>query len=161
MANRYLPIYLNDHLAGATLGVETARRAASENDGRPLGEPLGALARQLEEDRETLRRIMQTLEVRTDPLKSAAAWAGEKAGRLKLNGQLRGYSPLSPLVEIEALQLGVHGKLSLWRSLQQVAGQEQRLDAAELAQLEERARSQRDELDRLHDEAAAGALIAS
>ena len=32
---RYLAIYLNDHLAGAALGVELARRLRSSNQGDP------------------------------------------------------------------------------------------------------------------------------
>jgi hypothetical protein len=159
--NRYLPIYLNDHLAGATAGVEIARRAASENEGRPLGERLATLAREIDEDRDALKAIMDALGVRADVLKTAAAWAGEKAGRLKLNGQIRGYSPLSPLVEIEALLLGVNGKVSVWRTLQELAPHEPRLDADRLAELEARAVRQRDELDELRREAGAAALIAS
>ena len=34
--------------------------------------------------------------------KDGAAWVAEKLGRLKTNGQLTGYSPLSRLVELEA-----------------------------------------------------------
>jgi hypothetical protein len=37
---------------------------------------------------------------------------------LKLNGQLRGYSPLSRLDELELLQIGVAGKRRLWRALE-------------------------------------------
>jgi hypothetical protein len=161
MAGRYLPIYLNDHLAGATAGVEIAKRASSENADRPIGETLTRLAREIEEDRDALRSIMEALGVRADPVKTAVAWAGEKAGRLKLNGQLRGYSPLSPLVEVEALLLGVNGKLSLWRTLRELAPHEPRLDAAQLAELEARAERQRGDLDRLRSEAGARALIAS
>jgi hypothetical protein len=159
--NRYLPIYLNDHLAGATVGVETARRAASENEGRPLGDPLAQLAREIEADRDELRSIMESLGVRIDPVKSAAAWAGEKVGRLKFNGQIRGYSPLSPVVELEALLLGVNAKVGLWQTLQDVAGGEERLDAARLAELERRGERQREEIGRLRRDAASQALIAS
>ena len=35
MAEDLPPIYLNDHLAGSTVGVELVRRAQSENDGSP------------------------------------------------------------------------------------------------------------------------------
>jgi hypothetical protein len=159
--NRYLPIYLNDHLAGATIGVETARRAASENEGRPLGDSLTQLAGDIEADRDELRSIMDALGVRADPLKAAAAWAGEKVGRLKLNGQIRGYSPLSPVVELEALLLGVSGKVALWRSLQDVAAGEERLDAARLAELEQRGERQREEIERLRRQAASQALMGS
>ena len=37
MAQRLLAIYLNDHLAGATVGVELVRRTARENAGTDLG----------------------------------------------------------------------------------------------------------------------------
>ena len=50
-------------------------------------------------------------------MKPAVAWIAEKAGRLKLNGQIRGYSPLSRLVELEGLEVGVTGKRSLWQAL--------------------------------------------
>ena len=42
-----------------------------------------------------------------DRLKVAGAWAGEKAGRLKLNGHLTGYSPQSRVIELEGLVVGV------------------------------------------------------
>ena len=53
------------------------------------------------------------MSARTTP-KSAGAWTAEKFGRLKPNGQLTGYSPLSRLVELEGLKLGITGKLGLW-----------------------------------------------
>jgi len=55
-ANRLLATYLNDHLAGATVGVELARRVASSNRDTSYGATLAELAREIEEDRETLRR---------------------------------------------------------------------------------------------------------
>ena len=57
---------------------------------------------------------MDQLGVTPNPAKQAVAWAGEKAGRLKLNGELRGTSPLTPFVELEALSLGIEGKRLLW-----------------------------------------------
>ena len=38
MHRRLLAIYLNDHLAGATVGVELTLRAARENNGSELGD---------------------------------------------------------------------------------------------------------------------------
>ena len=38
------------------------------------------------------------------------AWTAEELERLKLNGQLAGYSPLSRLVELEGLAVGIEGK---------------------------------------------------
>ena len=36
-ADKYLAIYFNDHLAGATTGVELAKRIRGENEGTELG----------------------------------------------------------------------------------------------------------------------------
>jgi hypothetical protein len=139
MNGKRLGIYLNDHLAGSTAGLELARRARGANEGTPLGGFLATIADEIEEDRKTLEGVMEDLGVRKDPAKVAAGWAIEKAGRLKLNGQLRGYSPLSRLVELEGLALGVTGKLALWKALRLLADQEPVLDAAALDGLVTRA----------------------
>jgi hypothetical protein len=110
-------IYLNDHLAGATAGAELARRAAGSNAEGELGDFLARLAEDIEEDRQTLVEVMSRLGVKRDPVKQSFAWGAEKVGRLKLNGRILGYSPLSRLVEIEGLHIGIAGKLSLWQVL--------------------------------------------
>ena len=107
----YLEIYLQDHYAGSTGGLEMAKRTAKANGGTEFGGPLTRLAGEIREDRDALKRIMARLDVSPAPVKGGLAWAAEKAGRLKPNGQLRGYSPLGRMVEIEALITGVSGKL--------------------------------------------------
>lgn len=76
----------------------------------------------------------------------------EKFGRLKLNGQLTGYSPLSRLIEIEGLLIGVGGKLSLWENLR--AGVGERIGDAVLDELISRAQGQIAELRELRLKAA-------
>jgi hypothetical protein len=117
MNEKLRAIYLNDHLAGATAGHELARRATGSNEGGELGDFLARLAAEIGEDRETLERAMSKLGVRSDPAKRVLGWTAEKVGRLKPNGQLLGYSPLSRLVELEGLHVGIAGKLSLWQVL--------------------------------------------
>lgn len=153
-----LSIYLNDHLAAATAGLELARRTAGSNRSTDYGRVLEALAGEIGDDRETLRGIMGRLSVEPDRLKLAAAWAGEKVGRLKLNGQLRGYSPLSRLVELEALSIGVEGKLALWQALRRRFADDPRLQGVDLDALIDRARSQRRRLERQRQRAAEDAL---
>ena len=138
----YLKIYLEDHYAGATAGLELARRTAGANSGNVYGDVLERIAREIEEDRDSLRAIMTTLGIGPDRFKVAGAWAGEKAGRLKLNGHLTGYSPQSRVIEIEGLVVGVTGKRCLWAALRHIATQEARLDVEELDRLIERADSQ-------------------
>jgi hypothetical protein len=140
--DRYLRIYLNDHMAGAIAGSELAKRAAKNNQGSKLGEFLAGLAEEIDEDRESLERIMKRLEIRANLPKGAAAWASEKVGRLKLNGQIIGYSNLSKLVELEGLSVGINGKQSLWKTLKELSREDQRIDDSEIDRLIERALSQ-------------------
>jgi hypothetical protein len=151
-----LGIYLSDHYAASVAAVQLARRAAQSNRGTRHGEVLARLASEIEEDRQALRLIMQRLGVRPDPAKAAVAWSAEKLGRLKLNGQLTGYSPLSRLEELEILSLGVEGKLGMWRALQR--GLEHGVPEAELDTLIKRALSQRRRLERQRLDAAEEAL---
>jgi len=75
---------------------------------------------------------------------------------LKLNARWRDYSPLSRLLELEGLMLGVTGKLGLWRSLRGQLGDS--VDGIDLSLLEARAAAQRDRLEDLRLRAAAEAL---
>jgi hypothetical protein len=112
-----LTIYLNDHLAGATTGAELAVRIASANENAAFHGSLERLAHEIDEDRESLITIMTGLEVPIDRAKVALGWTAEKVSRLKPNGQLRGYSPLSRLLELEGLLAGIQAKQALWRAL--------------------------------------------
>src|SRR5581483_1705049 len=116
-----LAIYLSDHYAASVGAVQLARRAAGSNRGTRYGEVLAALADEIEEDRHALELIMHRLGIRPDRTKAAVAWSAEKLGRLKLNGQMLGYSPLSRLEELEILALGVEGKLAMWQALEHTA----------------------------------------
>jgi hypothetical protein len=90
--------------------------------------------------------------------KNAAGWLAEKVGRLKFNGRLLGYSPLSRLEELEALCIGVEGKLSLWRTLKIAAEADERLLGVDLDGLVRRAEQQRADLERFRVAAATEAF---
>jgi hypothetical protein len=160
LERKRLSIYLNDHLAGSTGGLELAKRTRGANEGTEYGEPLGRITHEIEQDRDALIRLMETLEVKRDHLKVAAGWVAEKLGRLKPNGQLTGYSPLSRLIELEGLAVGITGKQSLWDALLEVAGEDARLDAEELRRLSRRAEEQREEVWKLRQRAAGDAFSA-
>jgi hypothetical protein len=154
--SKYLPIYLNDHLAGATAGHELAKRSLGHNRDTPFEPFLERLAEEIGEDRTALRAIMRALEIGEDPVKKIGAWALERVGRLKLNGSLLGYSPLSRQIEFEGLALGVTGKLAMWRALQLVS--DERLAEFDIAALEARAQAQQDGIEERRLEAARIAL---
>ncbi|MBA2523238.1 MAG: hypothetical protein H0V25_07890 [Solirubrobacterales bacterium] len=151
-----LAIYLNDHLGGSTLGVELVQRARDSNEGNEYGEELSGLAEEISEDRDALLQILEELEIRRDLFKVTGGWIAEKLGRLKLNGSLLEYSPLSRLIEIEGLYLGVTGKLALWTNLKAARGD--RIKSVDLDDLVARAESQRSRLEDLRTRAAAEAL---
>jgi hypothetical protein len=102
-------------------------------------------------DRESLESVMGGLGVGRSRLKPAAGWLGEKLGRLKPNGQTRGYSPLGRVIELECLVLGITGKLLLWSLLATLAGEEASVDFAALIA---RAEDQRARVEELQQRAA-------
>ncbi len=153
-------IYLNDHLAGATAGLELFRRAARTQKGEEDkgNTTLAELARQVAEDRDSLTQVMTDLGVSIDRSKVVLGWLAEKAGRLKPNGHLFSRSPLSDVVEVEAMLLGVHGKAACWRTLRTLSETDQRLDIEHLDTLLERAERQSAILEELRLKAVTRAL---
>ena len=150
-----LGIYLNDHLAGATGGVALAHRIAGSHHDPAQRMTLQRLAADIAHDRRALLDLMAVLEVPVRHYKISAAWAAEKAARLKLNGRLLARSPLSSLEELEMLRLGVEGKAAGWRTLQELAGTDSRLNHDTLDELMARARQQAGLLEELRVQAAA------
>jgi hypothetical protein len=157
-APKLLSVYLQDHHAGAVTGLNLARRIAGENEDSSYGEELARIAAEIEEDVRTLEQLMAKLDIGSDRIKDTVAWGGEKLGRLKPNARWFSYSPLSRLLELEGLMLGVTGKRGLWRALQRVAPAVDGLDGFDLAGLEARAEDQRERLEQLRLLAAAEAL---
>jgi hypothetical protein len=151
---KLLRIYLQDHHAGSTTGLELARRLHGNNRGNEYGEALAKIVDEISADKKSLESIMDDLGFGADKLKDIGGWTIEKVGRLKLNGQLTGYSPLSRVVELEGLMTGVTGKIGLWMALLQIAPDEPRLDAARLERLRERGESQRATVEDLRERAA-------
>jgi hypothetical protein len=155
-----LGIYLNDHLAGATAGTGLAHRMAASGHQPAAVGTLRQLAVEISRDRETLLELMAALGVPVRAYKLWAAWAGEKAGRLKPNGHLISRSALSSLEELELLRLGVEGKAAGWRTLRVLADRDSRLDPARLDDLIARARRQADQLEDLRVTAADQVIMA-
>jgi hypothetical protein len=157
MDKQLFGIYLNDHLAAAVAGTELARRVLHNNRQTRLRPDLERLVREIDEDRRTLEGLIQRLGISRSTLKTSSAWVAEKVARLKLNGRLLRYSPLSRVEELEALSIGVAGKQALWAVLKrlQSEGEDFGLD---LDDLQSRAQRQRRLLERRRLETAAAAF---
>lgn len=153
-------IYLNDHRALLRAAVAVARRSAASNAGTELGVFLDELAGGLDEDLAQLERVRRAVGARPNVAKTAAALIGERLGRLKTNGRLRSYSPLSRQVELEGLRAAVQAAVPLWRT---VAEWRERLAVLADVDVDVEARSARatlrsDGLDRHHREAVHAVL---
>lgn len=157
---RLLEIYLDDHWAAAGAGRALINRTEESNRKTQWSEKLSWLVAEIESDVEELERLRNTLDFDGGMLKRQLALAAERAGRLKLNGRLLTYSPLSRLVEIEAMMSGVMGKKRLWSSMRVVfAEDEGGLVGFDFRALEKRAEEQLDVLMSIHEDAAAAAFL--
>lgn len=96
------------------------------------------MAAEVVEDRAALKSLVSRLGVAPSMSKMWLSWLGERAGRLKPHGR----SPLSRVIELELMRLGVEGKLACWRSLEVVAEHEPRLPSEELTRLVRRSTAQ-------------------
>jgi hypothetical protein len=158
---RLLKIYLNDHLATLTAGIELTKRSGSSNRGTPLGKFLAELQSEFETDRDALLEVLSLLDLSSDPLKRTAGWLVEKAGRLKFNGRLVGYSDLSRLIELEGLAAIVMANAALWRSLGVIAPAWSQLARFDFEAMAQNAERQRVRLEEFRSTAAAVALAGS
>ncbi len=116
-ADRLLRIYLQDHHATSSAGVRRARRLADAEAGGSDGAALDRLATEIAAEREVQARVMRALGVRPQRAKEAVAKVAERVGLLKRNGRLVRRSPLTSLVELEAMTIAARGKLAGWEAL--------------------------------------------
>jgi hypothetical protein len=146
-SDELLGVYLNDHLAGSSAGLELAEKLRDNNQGTELGDVMATLHLEIEQDRKALEELMGRLEVTRHPVKDAAGWVLERLSRLRLNPALTGSAELTRLLETEVLSLGVEGKLAMWLALKEVAVSDRRLAGTDFDRLVERARDQRRTLE--------------
>ena len=151
MDQKLLKIYLQDHHAASAAGLNLARRLARENAATSFADDLAGLAQEIAEDRAQLGTVLQVLRVEPSRVKIALAWSAERVARLKLNGRLLEYSPLSRLIELETLSAGIQAKRGLWQALGQIADRELGVD---LDRLTSRAEAQLALVERLRTRAA-------
>jgi hypothetical protein len=155
-----LSIYLNDHLAGATAGVDLVRSAAARHDGE-MGEFFTQLADEIGGDFNTLTSLIDQLNVHASGAKEAFAKVGAEISEAKFSGESADDPEFGTFLTLETLSIGVEGKLCMWKALNVVAGDVPELGAFQIDTLIERAQSQRDRIEGKRLEVAAGALSGS
>jgi hypothetical protein len=144
MSDKPLDVYLNDHLSGATFGADLAEQLAERTAETAFGDPMQRLADEIQDDLETLQRVMDAVGATRNPVKQAVTWVGEKLSRFKLSGRSGGgEAELGLFLALETLSLGVEGKASLWRTLADVGDRYPELGDFDFVALHERAQAQR------------------
>lgn len=151
--SRFLRSYLGDHIAVAAGVGGLARRMATAPRWEEHRVQLGRLVEVLGEDERDLQRVLTDRGIR--PVRAVALLArfAELPGRLKANGRLVRSSPLTPLVELDGLRLGVAACMVPWRALVEVG-----VDPARAAAADARLRREHDALESLHSATATAAF---
>ncbi|MGB7498216.1 MAG: hypothetical protein WBR26_24895 [Candidatus Acidiferrum sp.] len=132
--------YLHDHLAGASYAIDLIESLRDHYNQEPLGQFAAQLHREITEDRDTLTAMAQRFGTGSSSLKDGAAWLSEKASKVKL--QHSDPSGLGTFEALEFLQIGIYGKLALWRALSAISGGEVRLTGFDFDDLQSRAQKQ-------------------
>lgn len=140
-----LRTYINDHLAGSAYAIDLVEFLRDNYEGQELGQFAAWLLVEIEADRDVLKELAERVGGGSSRVKELTAWLGEKVSRLKLgHGANDG---LGLFEALEFLELGIHGKLELWRVLAAVAPANPQLSAVDFEHLADRAERQRADVE--------------
>ncbi len=142
MAYHGLDVYLNDHLAGGTAGVNLAQMAAEEHRSDEIGAFFGEIASEIKKDHDTLERMMAAMNTEQSATKVAAAEIGSKIMAPKFKGT---EDELNAFVTLETLSIGVEGKRCMWKALGCL--DDPTLESLDIETLIARADSQRERIE--------------
>jgi hypothetical protein len=156
MAYQGLEVYLTDHLAGATAGLNLSRMASEEHRSDEHGAFFGEIASEIKADYETLEKLIADLGVQESATKTAAAEIGSKMMAPKFTGGSD--DELNAFVTLETLSMGVEGKVCMWKALKTVEDAYPTLGEADLDELIARGESQRDRIETVRLQLAPQAL---
>jgi hypothetical protein len=157
MANDHLATYLNDHLAGSVVAVELLERLQAA--GADMTECLAQLRSDIEADRRELKAFMHRLGIDESRTRKMGGWITQKLTQLKFRVDGPAGGPLRLLESLEAVALGIDGKLALWRALSAVAEVTPALRGVDYERLARRAMEQRQRAEALRLQAAKAALV--
>src|ERR1700688_2953396 len=145
-----LGTYINDHLAGSAYAFDLVEFLRDTYEGQELGQFAAWLLREVAVDREVLQGLAERVGGGSSSVKEFTSWLGEKISRLKLGHA--GNNGLGLFEALEFLEIGIHGKLKLWRAFAVVAPGNPRLAGVDFEHLANRAEKQREEVEnrRLH-----------
>lgn len=152
--------YLSDHMAGAVAALELLEHLEKAHADSGLAHFLRVLRGDIETDRHELAELMRRLHIGESAPRKAAAWLAEQVVRLKLKVDDSADGALRLLESVEAVALGIEGKLALWHALATAATDAPELLGPDYARLAERAAEQRRRVEPVRLDAARAALRA-
>jgi hypothetical protein len=151
MGREILATYLNDHLAGSVAAIELLDHMRELSKGTERERLFSSLQSEVEEDQKVLKELLREVGGKQSRVRQAAAWLTEKVGEAKLRLDDPGGGELRLLEALETVELGILGKLALWRALGAAADLAPQIRRLDLGKLERRAKEQCDrvEIERL------------
>ena len=147
MCAEILATYLNDHLAGSVVAIELLDHLRQLAKGPEQERLFTVLQSEIEEDQKVLQGLLRGVGGKESRVRKAAAWLTEKVGEAKLKLDDSGGGELRLLEALETLELGILGKLALWRALGVAADLVPQIRQLDLGRLEGRAREQHDRVE--------------
>lgn len=133
--------YLQDHHAGSVSAREMLAKEMSDNPDKAF---FVLLDRDIAADQAVLEALIDRLGTEESLPKKVGAWVAEKVARLKLGASP---DPLSNLEFLEALTLGMQGKLCLWKALESLPDTFPARSGLDLPDLISRAKDQLDRIE--------------
>jgi hypothetical protein len=158
MTKNPLSTYLNDHLAGASAAVELLKDLIGQERRSSGDQELKQILAEVEEDRGVLLQVLEQAGGKESTVRKAAGWLAEKLGQAKLKLDDPGSGKLQEFEALEALALGIQGKVALWRALGAASPRIPALATTDYGALERRALNQFQKVDQIRLRTAAAAL---
>lgn len=140
MAYDALATYLNDHLGGSAAALQLLEHMSTRETGENRSF-YAALLQEVTADREVLDDIIHRVG-KPGTLREVGGWLAEKAHRLKMLWDDPAGDQLHEFEALELLNIGIHGKRSLWRALNRVSPGIPALQNVDYKRLEQRADEQ-------------------
>lgn len=161
MTNKYLATYLIDHLAGSVAALELLEDLKAAYADTALAGFFAELQTDIASDQRQLQGLMDRLQIVESRPRKVSAWLTEKFIELKLHLDDRARGPLRLLESLEAVGLGIHGKLAMWHALNAAAEDFPPLQGlVDYERLAQRAEEQRRRVEVVRLEAAKAAFAA-
>lgn len=137
-----LETYLNDHLAGSAVGLMLVSHLESTAPNEEEKRYFSSLKERIAEDKEILVEIIEKSGFEEATVRHAIGSAAARTGiwRMEMNGM--GVGELGRFEMIELLEIGIHGKSRLWRTLRLICSNRPEWQKWDFDALEEKANHQ-------------------